>query len=162
MLLTQASVICACSSFLVVFLHLITCCAGREVVSGAFNVIPGGAKLSHSEKWEDITCQFTYVCQGGTSEEWVIVIRAESDGTYVCEVNRPEEVSYLFFQEFQVEIHGATILDGLMFGPNHETLGKPDEFIVDTQRQKVSSAAGFKNSLNRVMVVLKKKSRHEL
>ena len=44
-------------------------------------------------------------------QHWVITVRRDDDFNYKCVVERPEglSVSYLFFQEFRIDVTGAVV-----------------------------------------------------
>lgn len=130
--------------------------------SETFDVEPGGQTGVFKGTAEGLECEFSYVCQGGTLEEWVMNIGRESDGYYTCEVERPEghSHSYLYFEEFQMKISGGTIKEAIIFGKDAHTPGDEQEYTVD--KHIVENTDTFKNALNRVFVIVSRKKHPEL
>lgn len=127
-----------------------------EVKSFDFDVKPGGARNHfETEQWHGITCKFTYVCQGGTDEHWLISLRRDDDFDYKCVIERPEgkPPSYLFFQEFQVDVTGAKVENAEVEG---KKLLDTKEYIVDRANNKVKNSDKFQSALNRVDIFLKR------
>lgn len=138
---------------------LVTITSADDVKSADFDVIPGGARNHfQSEEWHGITCTFTYVCQGGTKEHWVITVRRDDDFNYKCVVERPEglSVSYLFFQEFRIDVTGAVVEGAEVEGKDVYHPLNEEQFIVDKENNLVRSSPKFGNELNRIDVFLKR------
>ncbi|ESP00685.1 hypothetical protein LOTGIDRAFT_149784 [Lottia gigantea] len=116
-----------------------------------FDVMPGGAVLSHEKQLDGFTCKFTYACQGGTKEGWQLTINTNTDKTkYLCSVQRPDGKSYLFFQSFKLEFTGLEVKEGYAMGANFKPLS-PSEYQVDFQKHSISDVAGkFGSQLEKV------------
>ena len=58
----------------------------------------------------DFSCSFTYIAQGGTNEEWEVSVGSNEDGSgYSCTILRPSGTTYLYMENWTLEIGGATI-----------------------------------------------------
>ncbi|XP_014776918.1 myeloid-derived growth factor [Octopus bimaculoides] len=118
--------------------------------STQFDVKPGGQVNDYVKEWKGFQCKFTYVCQGGTKEEWMITLKRKKK-SFSCTVYRPSGSSYLFFQEFNLQIQGAQIQEANAFG-NSNALSA-DEYKIDKSQNSVSQVAGkFKSELTKLEV----------
>ncbi|KAL4227404.1 hypothetical protein ACF0H5_012847 [Mactra antiquata] len=152
-----------CAILVSILDHVMSKMDDNAVVDATFNVIPGGQTLSHTEKWGDLTCEFTYTCQGGTKEEWTMSITRDNEGNYLCRVERHDEVSsYLFFQTFELKVGGGKILDGIIYGKDHQSVGADKEFIVHRSKNALSNSDHFESKLHKVIVIFNKKGHVEL
>ncbi|XP_072166741.1 myeloid-derived growth factor-like [Diadema setosum] len=115
----------------------------------AFDVKPGGNPHSFEHGLGDFNCQFSYVAQGGTNEKWELQIESDRND-FICTVLRPQGTSYLFFQEFRLQVSGAVIHSAEVVANNDAPL-KPGEYAMDeTQVHSVPNV--FKSQLARVTV----------
>ena len=56
------------------------------------------------------TCSFTYIAQGGTNEEWEATVGVNEDKTaYSCTILRPSGTTYLYTENWKIELTGATV-----------------------------------------------------
>ncbi|KAK6179328.1 hypothetical protein SNE40_011715 [Patella caerulea] len=128
-----------------------------------FDVIPGGSLLSHEKEWNGFVCKFSYTCQGGTKEQWLMGLSLNKDQTkFQCSVERPGGGgSYLFFQSFKLEISGADVKEGEAAGSSNAPL-KPSEYVVDLKENMIADVPGkFASHLERV-TLYSEKGRSEL
>lgn len=145
--------------FLTIVVGILSTCNGAQSETWEFDVVPGGQKRSFGEKLNGVSCEFTYVCQGGTKEQWHLIISKEDTGDYVCEVERPgptDALSYLFFQEFKVTVAGKSLANGIVFGESKKNPVESLEYVVDFATNSVSSSKSFKSHLNKVIVTMAK------
>ncbi|GAB1606570.1 myeloid-derived growth factor-like [Argonauta hians] len=125
--------------------------------STQFDVKPGGQVNDYVKEWNGFKCKFTYVCQGGTKEEWMITMKSTKK-SFICSVYRPSGSSYLFFQEFNLQIQGAQLQEVTAFG-NSNAL-QSVEYKVDNTQNSVSSVAGkFKSELTKIVAKGQKKKK---
>ncbi|XP_052281572.1 myeloid-derived growth factor-like isoform X2 [Dreissena polymorpha] len=126
----------------------------KLLVSESFFVSPGGHTNSHVEKSSGFACEFTYACQGGTNEEWVMTMQEDEEHHFSCSVSRPEHspTSYLFFQHFEMAITGGHLKGAVVLGEKGKTCNE-DEYVTDTEKNLVYSASGFQSHLNSVFAV---------
>ncbi|KAL7993051.1 hypothetical protein Chor_017307 [Crotalus horridus] len=85
--------------------------AKQESVTADFDVRPGGMVHSYSQNLGDVACNFTYAAQGGTNEQWEMIIGVSDDKTL------PQGKSYLFFTQFKAEMKGAKIKYAMAYVP---------------------------------------------
>ncbi|KAK2154251.1 hypothetical protein LSH36_273g03098 [Paralvinella palmiformis] len=155
--------ICSNKMHLFVFIIILAVfsvkCKKNEVVHSVFDVKPGGTEHQFEHKAFGITCKFTYVCQGGTNEEWTHDM--EKDGKIVsCSIERPGGSSYLFFQQFKVEVIGGKLVEGKAIGNGRDL--NPDEYI--TENNSIHHVEGkFGSQLSAILLkVEKQKKKKEL
>lgn len=134
-------------------------CKKNEAVHEVFDVKPGGTQHEFEHKAFGITCKFTYVCQGGTNEEWVLDME-KAGNIVICSIARPIGSSYLFFQQFKVEAIGGILTEGKAMSSGREL--RPDEYT--TENNSVHHIEGkFQSQLSAIIVkVEKQKKKKEL
>ncbi|XP_005096556.1 myeloid-derived growth factor [Aplysia californica] len=120
-----------------------------------FFVKPGAGKLSVQAEVKKYQCKFSYAAQGGTHEEWQLSLELLDGGTAVmCSIERGGSSSYLFFEEFEVELTGPMVSITEVDLKNSQRDNKALE-AEEYKREKtsVSSVTGkFKNHLEKVAV----------
>ncbi|KAK3602274.1 hypothetical protein CHS0354_022015 [Potamilus streckersoni] len=143
------NVVCAFFSTLCI---LSVYCADDLTDVDNFEVRPGGEKLEHKKEWDGFTCKFTYQCQGGTKENWVMSINRNSEKRkFVCTIERPDGMSYLFFQHFEASIEGADAVEIEVYGPHGKDL-KSEEYTVDLMNRKVTEGSKFSSQLDKIVI----------
>ncbi|XP_041746273.2 myeloid-derived growth factor isoform X2 [Coregonus clupeaformis] len=133
----------ACFALLVVTLTVTLASANERTKTVEFNVKPGGAvhtfsekMVSDMEKMREYECSFTYASQGGTNEQWLMSVGlSDDDSLFSCSVWRPQGKSYLFFTQFKAELKGAKIEYASAYsqtaaGGQRDVTLKEDEFTV--------------------------------
>merc|ERR1711893_338480 len=100
---------------------LLFCSVVNALEESHFDVTPGGSVHEFESSENGFKCRFTYACQGGTNEDWVMSIDTSGD-QYTCQVERPSGMSYLFFQQFKLSIDGADIQDAEAKADSRNTL----------------------------------------
>uniref|UniRef100_A0A0B8RYD0 UPF0556 C19orf10-like protein n=1 Tax=Philothamnus irregularis TaxID=1899461 RepID=A0A0B8RYD0_9SAUR len=135
--------------------------AKQEPITADFDVRPGGMVHSYSQNLGDVTCAFTYAAQGGTNEQWEMVIGVSEDKKlFSCSIWRPQGKSYLFFTQFKAEMRGAKIQYAMAYssasvGGQNDVPLKEEEFLVT--EQAVSHREGkFHSELSKLMIVAEK------
>ncbi|XP_013913811.1 PREDICTED: myeloid-derived growth factor [Thamnophis sirtalis] len=135
--------------------------AKQEPITADFNVRPGGMVHSYSQNLGDVTCSFTYAAQGGTNEQWEMIIAVNEDKKlFSCSIWRPQGKSYLFFTQFKAEMKGAKIQYAMAYssgsvGGQNDVPLKEEEFLVT--EQAVSHREGkFHSELSKLMIVAEK------
>uniref|UniRef100_J3S5G6 UPF0556 C19orf10-like protein n=1 Tax=Crotalus adamanteus TaxID=8729 RepID=J3S5G6_CROAD len=135
--------------------------AKQESVTTDFDVRPGGMVHSYSQNLGDVACNFTYAAQGGTNEQWEMIIGVSDDKTlFSCSIWRPQGKSYLFFTQFKAEMKGAKIKYAMAYsaagvGGQEDVPLKEEEFLVT--EQTVSHREGkFHSQLAKLMIVAEK------
>ncbi|BFZ01715.1 hypothetical protein BsWGS_04754 [Bradybaena similaris] len=119
-----------------------------------FYVKPGAGTLSVQAELNKYLCKFTYSAQGGTHESWALSLALLEGGSGVkCTVERGIP-SYLFFQDFKLELVGPVIsikeVDIKASQRDKLSLGKEEYQL---EKNAVSSVPGkFKNRLEKVEV----------
>ncbi|CAL1529687.1 unnamed protein product [Lymnaea stagnalis] len=146
--LIMASIIYLVLSGLFMFVH------GDERTEDSFFVKPGAGTLSVQAELKNYLCKFSYTAQGGTHEEWAISIEILEGGNAVmCTVERGI-ASYLFFQDFKMELTGpmVSITDVDVKNSQRDGLSlKKDEYALE--KNSITSVSGkFKNHLEKVAV----------
>ncbi|KAK0054246.1 myeloid-derived growth factor [Biomphalaria pfeifferi] len=127
---------------------------GDERVDDTFYVKPGAGTLSVQYELKNYLCKFTYTAQGGTHEAWTISLEIMDGGNSVmCTVERSIP-SYLFFQDFKLELTGPLVAITEVDVKDSQRDGKSlqkDEYKLE--KNSISSVAGkFKNHLEKVAV----------
>ncbi|KAH9523930.1 hypothetical protein Btru_047526 [Bulinus truncatus] len=127
---------------------------GDERAEDTFFVKPGAGTLSVQTELKNYFCKFTYTAQGGTHEEWALSLEILDGGNSVmCTVERGIP-SYLFFQDFKMELIGplVSITDVDVKNSQRDGLSlQKDEYKLD--KNSISSVPGkFKNHLEKVAV----------
>ncbi|XP_059147271.1 myeloid-derived growth factor-like [Physella acuta] len=125
-----------------------------ERTDDTFFVKPGAGTLSVQTELKNYQCKFSYTAQGGTHEEWSLSLEILDGGNAVmCTVERGV-ASYLFFQDFKMELTGpmVSITDVDVKNSQRDNLSlQKDEYLLE--KNSISSIAGkFKNHLEKVAV----------
>ncbi|NWZ26740.1 MYDGF factor, partial [Asarcornis scutulata] len=108
----------------------------------------------------DYTCTFTYSAQGGTNEQWQMIIGvSEDDLLFSCSVWRPQGKSYLFFTQFKAEVRGAKIEHAMAYsqaavGGQSDVPLKQEEFEI-TETTVSHREGKFRFELSKLMIVAK-------
>ncbi|GFR95401.1 myeloid-derived growth factor-like [Elysia marginata] len=127
---------------------------GDERTDDTFFVKPGAGSLSVQAELKNYQCKFIYTAQGGTHEEWMIAVDLiDNGGAVACTVER-NSASYLFFQEFKMELTGPLVsiteVDVKNSKRDNLNLGKEEYKLT---ANSISSVTGkFKNHLEKVAV----------
>uniref|UniRef100_A0A0B7AMF3 Myeloid-derived growth factor n=1 Tax=Arion vulgaris TaxID=1028688 RepID=A0A0B7AMF3_9EUPU len=138
-------------TFLIVCLIFLSVDADTRTENIIF-VKPGAGTISAQVELTKYLCKFTYAAQGGTHEEWSLSLEILDGGSAVlCSVDRGIP-SYLFFQDFKLELTGprvsVTDVDVKNSQRDNLNLGQ-EEYLLD--KNSVSSVTGkFKNHLEKV------------
>ncbi|XP_041746278.2 myeloid-derived growth factor isoform X6 [Coregonus clupeaformis] len=109
----------ACFALLVVTLTVTLASANERTKTVEFNVKPGGAVHTFSEKMQ-----------------WLMSVGlSDDDSLFSCSVWRPQGKSYLFFTQFKAELKGAKIEYASAYsqtaaGGQRDVTLKEDEFTV--------------------------------
>lgn len=126
-----------------------------QIKVAEFDVKPGGMVQTHAEEWDDFKCTFTYTCQGGTNEKWVVGITRNTDQTeYSCVVERRGHggKSYLFFQEFHMKVEGVQLKEADVESEQGVDL-KPEEYSVNYDKNSVEHVKEkFQSQLSKLEV----------
>ncbi|XP_025077176.1 myeloid-derived growth factor-like [Pomacea canaliculata] len=141
-------------------------CQSQDSVQDVFNVQPGGQTMVFEKDWEGYKCSFTYQAQGGTNEQWQVIVEYVNDRKGIqCTVARGQ-VSYLFFQKFSLSISGPGVK---IIQESCEAIDTGDrplsnkEYSVNLGSNSLSSVDGaFKNHLERVTIQAEVKQKREL
>lgn len=135
-----------------------------------FDVKPGGQVNEYTQERDGFVCIFKYACQGGTKEEWEMSLQRNDNGKhYKCIVSRPGGRSYLFFQEFSLEVKGVKLMSSVLYA-NNDKLVEFNEYNIDRENNIVTHVPGeFKSELTLVGIYAhplkikkKKKKKQEL
>jgi len=123
-------------------------------ISDAFDVKPVGSQHTHEEKWDDFTCRFTYIANGGTKEKWLMSFtRSKEAQEYECIVERREKDSYLFFQKFELQVgKNFNLIEGAAKSPD----GSKDIFAVAKKKRMVTNKKGYQGLMTRVEAYAKR------
>ncbi|GFO21345.1 myeloid-derived growth factor-like [Plakobranchus ocellatus] len=138
----------------VIFSSLLVLVLSDERTDDTFFVKPGAGSLSVQLELKNYLCKFIYTAQGGTHEEWMITMDLiDNGGAVACTVER-NSASYLFFQEFKMELTGplvsVTEVDVKNSKRDNLSLSKEEYKLTQTS---ISSVQGkFKNHLEKVAV----------
>lgn len=128
----------------------------------AVDIRPGAGRQEVVGTLDKFVCKFHYKAQGGTNEQWSMSIAANA-GTkeWLCTVERPSGSSYLFFEEFKLEITGAHLRRAVLAGAPDVVL--PDvEYLVNKKENSVQHSPGkFKSQLVKVQVYATAASKHK-
>lgn len=129
----------------------------------SFDVKPGAGSQQHSEDLEGFLCMFSYKAQGGTKEEWAITLSKDSGGReWMCSVERPSGHSYLFFEEFKLQISGARLEETVLERKPGTALLNA-EYIVEREQNYVQQRDGkFNSQLTKVQIYAVKSPSGEL
>nr|XP_038025179.1 myeloid-derived growth factor [Anas platyrhynchos] len=125
-----------------------------------FDVRPGGEVHSFSRSLGGYTCTFTYSAQGGTNEQWQMIVGvSEDDLLFSCSVWRPQGKSYLFFTQFKAEVKGAKIEHAMAYsqaaaGGQSDVPLKQEEFEI-TETTVSHREGKFRFELSKLMIVAK-------
>ncbi|XP_033634461.1 myeloid-derived growth factor-like [Asterias rubens] len=136
---------------------LILLCKGiscNSSLSEHFDVKPGGQVWTVVKELGSFKCTFEYAAQGGTNEKWLFEL-TKADSTFVCDIQRPSGVSYLFFQSFKVsvDLKGSQLQEAELFMDTDNHL-KQEEFIVNKGKKEVTHNEGkFNSKLSRVLLI---------
>ena len=137
-------------------LQMIRLAAGSDAKVSQFDVKPGGVVHEYEMTLEGsagFKCKFIFSCQGGTKENWEMTLSQDkSTNQMSCLIERPSGVSYLFFEQFRVEISGATIQDAQVHGDSSASL-KQEEYKIDQSANAVYQDKKFNNKLAGLMVI---------
>lgn len=145
-------------TFIFYSVSCLTCCFvqihGDERTDDTFFVKPGAGSLSVQAELKNYQCMFTYSAQGGTHEEWLITMDLlDNGGAVACTVER-NSASYLFFQEFKMELAGplVSITDVDVKNSKRDNLNLGEEEYELTAKSISSIKGKFKNHLEKVAV----------
>ncbi|CAD5123768.1 DgyrCDS12076 [Dimorphilus gyrociliatus] len=110
-------------------------------------------RISIADTKGSIRCTFNYVAQGGTNEKWRMTIVDDSE-RQSCLVERPDGNSYLFFQEFDLEIGGVESISAAIAYKNDLQPLDQEEYKIDFLMKRVSSQRQqFKSQLARLEIM---------
>jgi len=135
----------------------------HKIKTEIIDVRPGAGRQEVEQKWGEFTCKFEYKSQGGTNEQWSMTMARNKKGTeWLCVVERPSGLSYLFFEEFKLLVAGSdlhlqeTLLekkDGVPLRNDEYIVVKDDNYVMqwdnkfDSQLTKVQIYATSKKRL---------------
>lgn len=109
-----------------------------EEESAHFDVKPGGEINVYTRDWDGFHCIFTYACQGGTKEQWMMTLKRSINKKYSkCLVFRPSGNSYLFFEQFSVQIKGPQIQSAKLLANNGKPLS-PEQYKIEKSKNTVT------------------------
>eukprot|EP01095_Lingulamoeba_sp_RSL-Kostka_P002285 TRINITY_DN13131_c0_g1_i1.p1 TRINITY_DN13131_c0_g1~~TRINITY_DN13131_c0_g1_i1.p1 ORF type:complete len:144 (-),score=26.61 TRINITY_DN13131_c0_g1_i1:179-610(-) len=91
-----------------------------------------------------VSCSFSYSTHGGSSENWEILLEGNED-TFACFIGRPNSYSYLYFNNFKVEITGSNI-QNIEIQDNHSPLISGKDY--EMSNNIVSSTDEFKGTVS--------------
>eukprot|EP00029_Vermamoeba_vermiformis_P003335 TRINITY_DN13726_c0_g1_i1.p1 TRINITY_DN13726_c0_g1~~TRINITY_DN13726_c0_g1_i1.p1 ORF type:complete len:149 (-),score=36.02 TRINITY_DN13726_c0_g1_i1:101-547(-) len=114
-----------------------------EPTKKTINIRPGVDEEHTVTNAEGITCKFSYVCTGGSSEEWHIELEQREDEWH-CTITRGSP-SYLFFKSFKASFDGKAIADVDVLGQEY-VLRRDKEYIV--QLNEVKSTGSYEGIIN--------------
>lgn len=153
-----------CIFLLLLFINqvFLTVLEEEELFRENIDVHPGGDERSFLGRGGGLKCEFTYQCQGGTNEEWVMVIKREQDGHYTCLVERPENhpPSYLFFTDVRLKVNGGSIKSALIHGSDRHKEVNENEYKI--HKHHVEFTDNFQHGLNSIYTVIHRKKHAEL
>ncbi|XP_054756634.1 myeloid-derived growth factor-like [Lytechinus pictus] len=138
--------------FLIIRLQSVRCEEEPKVLTETFDVRPGGESHKVEKALGSFKCKFVYVAQGGTNEEWDIILSKDEFGAYSCTVVRPGGTSYIFFQQFKMKIAGARLTSVRAAGSQDVPL-EPDEYVVSKHHNEVRSKKDVFKSILRELTV---------
>jgi len=101
------------------------------------NIRPGFPEKDYVEL-DGVKCLFHYAAEGGSSEEWNLVLEKESDGNYKCSIGSWKGRSYLFFKNFLASFDGYKITDHIVTDNNNAALSNIYDFDGYSIKQKPS------------------------
>merc|ERR1712189_101881 len=88
-----------------------------------FWVYPGGEEHTHTQSKGSFSCSFTYTANGGTNESWEMTLGVNTEGNaYSCTVGTPRGTTYLYFEDFEIKVDGATIEHTEIYGNENRRL----------------------------------------
>jgi len=117
-----------------------------------FKVYPGGEVHTHTGTKDGFKCSFTYTANGGTNEAWEMTMGVNTDGTaYSCTIGTPRGTTYLYFEDFELEVGGATIEHTEIYGNEKRRL--PSNEARASGNYKFLSSDGFNHELAQISVI---------
>lgn len=129
-------------------------------VQTTVDIKPGAGRQEVLEKLGGFVCKFHYKAQGGTKEEWSLSISSsEAKKEFLCSIERPSGKSYLFFEEFKLEVSGARLQTVLLEKEPGVVLSEV-EYAVNKKENSVQDSPGkFNSQLSKVQVYARKPSK---
>jgi len=148
--------------FFLVFLAIFAAVRAEDEVMAEdeVDIRPGSQQQEYEMKLVDATCKFSYIAQGGTNEKWKMVMYRNPDSSeFVCNIERENGLSYLFFEQFKLEIlsdfYGN---DFFALGDNKVPL-EIAEYKVNYKKASIENRPDtFKSKLSHVEVMAKRRS----
>lgn len=136
-----------------------------EVLSRKFDVEPGGETKSYIGEGDGLKCEFTYACQGGTLEEWLMEIWKKPDGHYTCLVERTEGFghSYIYFENFKLKVTGGKITSETIYdGNGNAVVNTEDKERYKKHKHSIEDGEDFEHGLIKIEAIISRKKHHEL
>jgi len=167
-----ASALAPCVSALTTCLCLLSVCVPLSLAPGAMDAMdqhkskvklidvkPGAGRQEIVESWGEFSCRFEYKAQGGTNEQWNLAMARNKKGTeWICVVERPSGLSYLFFEEFKLQVFGADLQEFLLEAkPGVRLLN--EEYVVMMAENYVQHGYKFNSQLIKVQLYATSKKR---
>lgn len=138
--------------------------ANANSVSDIFEAKPNGQKQKVSLQLPrgsaaPVTCDFSFSAFGGTNERWSISITQDGP-VYVCNIARPEQASYLYFQDFSASFDAAAAGHLEVDAKNNN--GRLLAVEVESSGHTVKSSGNFKNALASLVLTSKRPAKGDL
>jgi len=129
----------------------------HKTKSIVLDVKPGAGRQVVEERWGEFSCVFEYKSQGGTNEQWSLTMARNKKGTeWLCTVERPSGLSYLFFEEFKLRVAGADLQEFLLESKPGVSL-RLEEYIME--ENYVQQSDKFNSQLTKVQIFATSKKR---